>query len=113
MHPADSIRAFAALRDTGMDVDEIATRFGQAVSFVYKMLRLSALNPALMDILAKDQLTLVAAKALTLTGEQEQQLKVFKASNGHAHPIRRSDEHTSDIQSLMRTPYDTLFLKKK
>src|SRR3546814_902411 len=89
MHPADSIRAFAALRDTGMDVDEIATRFGQAVSFVYKMLRLSALNPALMDILAKDQLTLEAAKALTLTGDQEQQLKVFKASNGHAHTIRR------------------------
>lgn len=89
MHPADSIRAFAALRDTGMDVDEIAARFGQAVSFVYKMLRLSALNPALIDILAKDQLTLEAAKALTLTDDHEQQLKVFKASNGHAHTIRR------------------------
>src|SRR3546814_10720590 len=36
MHPADSIRAFAALRDTGMDAEEIAARFGQAVSFVYK-----------------------------------------------------------------------------
>ena len=89
MHPADSIRAFAALRDTGMDVDEIAARFGQAVSFVYKMLRLSALNPALIDILAKDQLTLEAAKALTLTDDHDQQLKVFKASNGHAHTIRR------------------------
>lgn len=89
MHPADSIRAFAALRDTGMDVSEIAARFGQADSFVYKMLRLSALNPALIDILAKDQLTLEAAKALTLTDDHDQQLKVFKASNGQAHSIRR------------------------
>jgi ParB family chromosome partitioning protein len=89
MHPADSIRAFAALRDTGMDVNEIAARFGQAISFVYKMLRLSALNPALIDILAKDQMSLEAAKALTLTDDHDQQLKVFKASNGHAHTIRR------------------------
>ena len=67
MHPADHIRAFAALRDAGMDVSEIAARFGRAESFVYRMLRLSALNPVLIGILAKDQLTLEAAKALTLT----------------------------------------------
>lgn len=89
MHPADSIRAFAALRDTGMDAEEIAARFGQAVSYVYKMLRLSALAPALIDLIAKDQLTLEAARALTLTDDHEQQLKVCKAANGHAHSIRR------------------------
>lgn len=89
MHPADSIRAFAALRDTGMDAEEIAARFGQAVSYVYKMLRLSALAPALIDLIAKDQLTLEAARALTLTDDHDQQLKVCKAANGHAHTIRR------------------------
>ena len=89
MHPADSIRSFAALRDAGMSVDEIAARFGQPVSFVYKMLRLSALNPVLIDTLAKDQMNLEAAKALTLTDDHDQQLKVFKASNGHPHAIRR------------------------
>lgn len=31
MHPADSIRAFAALRDTGMDAEEIAARFRMTV----------------------------------------------------------------------------------
>ena len=66
MHPADSIRAFAALRDTGMDAEEIAARFGQAVSFVYKMLRFSALAPVLIDLIAKDQLSLEAARALTV-----------------------------------------------
>ena len=89
MHPADSIRAFAALRDTGMDAEEIAARFGQAISFVYKMIRLSALNPVLIDLLAKDQLTLEAARALTLTDDHGQQLKAFKAANGQAHTIRR------------------------
>ena len=76
MHPADSIRAFAALRDTGMDAEEIAARFGQAVSFVYKMLRLSALAPALIGLIAKDQLTLEAARALTLTDDHDFQVKV-------------------------------------
>lgn len=89
MHPADSIRAFAALRDTGMDAEEIAARFGQAVSFVYKMLRLSALAPSLIDLIAKDQLSLEAARALTLTDDHDQQMKVAKAANGHAHTIRR------------------------
>lgn len=89
MHPADSIRAFAALRDTGMDAEEIAARFGQAVSFVYKMLRLSALAPALIDLIAKDQLSLEAARALTLADDHGQQMKVCKAANGQAHTIRR------------------------
>jgi ParB family chromosome partitioning protein len=89
MHPADSIRAFAALRDTGMDAEEIAARFGQAVSFVYKMLRLSALAPSLIDLIAKDQLSLEAARALTLTDDHDSQMKVCKAANGHAHTIRR------------------------
>src|SRR3546814_1761170 len=56
MHPADSIRAFAALRDTAMDAEEIAARFGQAV---------------------------------------------------------RSEEHTSELQSLMRISYAVFCLKKK
>lgn len=89
MHPADSIRSFAALRDTGMDAEEIAARFGQAVSFVYKMLRLSALAPALIDLIAKDELTLEAARALTLTDDHDQQVKICKAANGQAHAIRR------------------------
>jgi ParB family chromosome partitioning protein len=89
MHPADSIRSFAALRDTGMDAEDIAARFGQAVTFVYKMLRLSALAPALIDLIAKDQLKLEAARALTLTDDHDSQIKVCKAANGQAHTIRR------------------------
>jgi len=89
MHPADSIRSFAAMRDAGMDAEDIAARFGQAVSFVYKMLRLSALAPSLIDLIAKDQLTLEAARALTLTDDHDGQIKVCKAANGQAHAIRR------------------------
>ncbi|MEC7932758.1 MAG: ParB/RepB/Spo0J family partition protein, partial [Pseudomonadota bacterium] len=89
MHPADAIRAFAGMRDIGMDPSDIAARFGYSESHVARMLRLSALNPKLIDILAKDQLTIDAAKALTLTGDHAEQMRVFKASNGQAHTIRR------------------------
>jgi ParB family chromosome partitioning protein len=53
------------------------------------MLRLSALAPTLIDLIAKDQLSLEAARALTLTEDHDQQIKVCKAANGHAHTIRR------------------------
>src|SRR3546814_1771806 len=58
-------------------------------SDLYKMLRLSALAPTLIDVIAKDQLSLEAARALTLTEDHDQQIKVCKAANGHAHTIRR------------------------
>lgn len=89
MHPADRIRSYGALRDAGMSAEDIAARSGLAVSFVYKMLRLSALAPSLIDLIAKDQLTLDAARALTLTDDHDQQVKVCKAANGQAHAIRR------------------------
>ncbi len=89
MHPADRIRSYGALRDAGMSAEDIAARSGLAVSFVYKMLRLSALAPSLIDLIAKDQLTLEAARALTLTHDHAQQIKVCKAANGQAHVIRR------------------------
>jgi ParB family chromosome partitioning protein len=89
MHPADRIRSYGALRDTGMSAEDIAARSGVAVSFVYKMLRLSALAPSLIDLIAKDQLSLDAARALTLTDSHDQQVKVCKAANGQAHAIRR------------------------
>ncbi|MDE0945389.1 MAG: ParB N-terminal domain-containing protein, partial [Sphingobium sp.] len=89
MHPADRIRSYGALRDTGMSAEDIAARSGVAVSFVYKMLRLSALAPSLIALIAKDQLSLDAARALTLTDDHDQQIKVCKAANGQAHTIRR------------------------
>lgn len=89
MHPADRIRSYGALRDTGMSAEDIAARSGTAVSFVYKMLRLSALAPALIDLIAKDQLSLDAARALTLTDSHDQQIAVCKKANGQAHAIRR------------------------
>jgi ParB family chromosome partitioning protein len=67
MHPADAVRAFVALRDgDGMSASEIAARFGQAESYVRKLLRLGSLNPALLDIFAKDAMNPEVAQALTL-----------------------------------------------
>ena len=91
MHPADRIRSYGALRDTGMSAEDIASRSGVAVSFVYKMLRLSALAPSLIDLIAKDQLSLDAARALTLTDDHDQQMKVCKAANGQGEAATDAD----------------------
>lgn len=89
MHPADAVRAFVALRDgASMSVPEIAIRFGQAESHVYKLLRLGSLDPDLLDIFGKDGMTLEAAQALTLTDDHELQREAFNRARGHAHSIR-------------------------
>ena len=90
MHPADAVRAFVALRDSdGMSASEIAARFGQAESYVRKLLRLGSLNPALLDIFAKDGMNLEAAQALTLTEDHELQAEAFKRGRGNPHGIRQ------------------------
>src|SRR3546814_14922089 len=82
-----------------------AARFGQAVSFVYKMLRLSALAPTLIDLIAKEQLSLEAARALTLTADHDQQIKVCKAATGPSHTIRRIP-NTSKADTTSRALLD-------
>src|SRR3546814_4398880 len=39
--------------------------------------------------------------------------KLHAVCDGHGRPLIRSEEHTSELQSLMRTSYAVLRLKKK
>src|SRR3546814_3822998 len=43
----------------------------------------------------------------------ESGLAFFRAENLSAHPTARSEEHTSELQSLMRISYAVFCLKKK
>lgn len=51
--------------------------------------RIFAPAPALVDLIAKDQLGFDVARALTLTDSHNQQMKVCKAANLQVHAIRR------------------------
>src|SRR3546814_3597966 len=84
-----------------------AARFFVAVSVVKQRLRLASVSPKLLDIYADDGMTLDQLMAFTVNGDHERQEQVFERLS------QRSEEHTSELQSLMRISYAVFFLKKK
>ena len=89
MHPADAIEAYGHLAADGMASDDIAARFGVTVPHVNRILSLAALHPDIRAALARDEIGLEAAKAYTLTLDQECQLRLFGEFGGSAHMVRR------------------------
>ena len=89
MHVADAVAAYGDLRRDGKSPEDIAARFGVALSYVRKVLRLSALHPDALACLARDQIGMEAAQALTLTDDHERQLGALKRCGNSAHQIRR------------------------
>lgn len=89
MHSADAVVAYGDLHRQGQSPEDIAARFGVAVSYVAKVLRLAALCPQALKSLARDEIGMEAAQALTLTGDHERQLEALKQCGNSAHNIRR------------------------
>jgi ParB family transcriptional regulator, chromosome partitioning protein len=89
MHVADAVAAYGDLRAAGRSPEDIATRFGVALSYVKKVLRLSALHPDTLACLARDQIGMEAAQALTLTDDHDRQLEALKRFGKSGHQIRR------------------------
>lgn len=89
MHVADAVIAYGDLRAQGKSPEDIAARFGVALSYVRKVLRLSALHPDALACLARDQIGMEAAQALTLTDDHDRQLEALKRFGNSGHQIRR------------------------
>jgi ParB family transcriptional regulator, chromosome partitioning protein len=89
MHVADAVIAYGDLHRDGTTPEDIAARFGVALSYVRKVLRLSALHPDALAALARDQIGMEAAQALTLTDDHDRQLEALKRFGNSAHQIRR------------------------
>ncbi len=89
MHVADAVIAYGDLRAEGKSPEDIAARFGVALSYVKKVLRLSALHPDALACLARDQIGMEAAQALTLTDDHDRQLEALKRFGNSAHQVRR------------------------
>ena len=89
MHPADQIRAFGAMHSDGHTQGEIAARFGYPQSHVARLLKLASLSPSLIQAIAKDELSLEAARVLTLTDDQKVQREAFAQCGDSAHALRR------------------------
>jgi ParB family transcriptional regulator, chromosome partitioning protein len=89
MHVADAVIAYGDLHRDGMSPEDIAARFGVALSYVRKVLRLSALHPDALICLAHDKIGMEAAQALILTDDHDSQLEALKRFGNSAHQIRR------------------------
>ena len=89
MHVADAVIAYGDLHRDGRSPEDIAAQFGVALSYVKKVLRLSALHPDALICLAHDKIGMVAAQALTLTDDHDRQLEALKRFGNSAHQIRR------------------------
>ena len=90
MHPADAIEAYGKLAVDGLASDDIAARFGVTPAYVNRILSLARLHPDIRIALAKDEIGLEAAKAYTLTDEQECQLRLFEEFGNSAHMVRKA-----------------------
>ena len=89
MHVADAVIAYGDLHRDGQPPEDIAARFGVALSYVKKVLRLSALHPDALACLAHDKIGMETAQALTLTDDYDRQLEALKRFGNSAHQIRR------------------------
>ena len=62
LHPLDQFRAFKALKEQGLDVEEIAARFFVSASTVKQRLRLASVSPKLLvETLLRERLSRNAA----------------------------------------------------
>lgn len=89
MHVADAVIAYGDLHRDGHSAEDIVGRFGVALSYVTKVLRLSALAPVALALLAKDKIGMDAAQALTLTDDHDRQIEALHRCGNNAHGIRR------------------------
>ncbi len=76
-HPADQFEAFAKLRAEGLEVADIASRFGIAKTFVEQRLKLASVSPRLLAEYRKERMTLEQAMAFTLSDDHALQEEVW------------------------------------
>lgn len=73
MSPVDEILAYRDLVAQGVEVENIAARFGQSPLTVRQRLRLAGLSPRILDVLREGEMTLEQAKALALSDDRSMQ----------------------------------------
>ena len=82
LDPADEIRAYGRMKESGADVPTIARTFGQTEAQVYRRLALAALPAEVLDALKSRQISLGMAKAFTVSQDPVLTLKVLDSVHG-------------------------------
>src|SRR3546814_6365035 len=86
------------MEDFSLTQEQVAQKVGKSRSAVTNTLRLFQLPPTIQRLVAENELAAGHARALLGTPDRA---------------YKRSEEHTSELQSLMRSSYAVFCLKKK
>ena len=73
LHPAEEIRAYAAMADQGSTPDRIAAAFGQTRAHVMRRLKLASLSIEALDALRRNLIPLDVAQVLTMIDAPDRQ----------------------------------------
>ena len=84
MHPLDEAEAFRALMHEGLNVVDIAARFGVPIRTVQQRLRLAELHPDIAQAYRERQLRLEQVQALACTPDHDAQWQAYE--RGRAYP---------------------------
>ncbi|WP_292200596.1 DNA-binding protein, partial [Mesorhizobium sp.] len=85
LHPLDQFRAFKALREQGLDVEEIAARFFVSAATVKQRLRLASVSPKLLELYEKDEIRLEQIMAFSISNDHARQEQVWERISGNPH----------------------------
>ena len=92
LHPAEEIRAYAAMADQGSTPERIAAAFGQTRAHVMRRLKLASLSTEALDALRRNLIPLDVAQVLTMIDAPDRQhdaLTLATDKNYNAGQLRR------------------------
>lgn len=95
LHPADEIRAFYAMAESGATVAQIASAFAETEAHVRRRLRLGCLPAAVLDALQDDSINLSMAQAFAASDDETLILSVLERVQNGGH------WHSSDVRRLL------------
>jgi ParB family chromosome partitioning protein len=85
LHPLDQFRAFKALKEQGLEVEEIAARFFVSAATVKQRLRLASVSPKLLELYEKDEIRLDQIMAFSIADDHARQEQVWERIAGNPH----------------------------
>jgi ParB family chromosome partitioning protein len=85
LHPLDQFRAFKALKEQGLDVEEIAARFFVLAATVKQRLRLASVSQQLLELYEKDEIRLEQIMAFSISDDHVRQEQVWERISGSPH----------------------------
>lgn len=85
LHPLDQFRAFKALSEQRLDVEEIAARYFVSPNTVRQRLKLANVSPKLLDLYEQDEIRLEQIMAFSISEDHARQEQVWERISDNAH----------------------------